>query len=193
MTGVASAGSRKSERTFANVRERIAWSYAVLACAHAAKKAERTKYTRLDYMIRAKLFAGLRDQRMAMSSLFDDEKLKLRTEPCCAFCGIVGGTLTIDHLIPRKRGGSDDGSNLVRACSPCNSSKRDRDFLVWTASRGETPSLMLLRRYLKLVARWVDDAELMEAKLDHPRLASLPLVLDALPTSLPPLQMLKLA
>lgn len=31
---------------------------------------------------------------------------------------------TVDHIIPRSRGGTDDPSNLVICCHDCNSSKR---------------------------------------------------------------------
>ena len=56
------------------VREIIAWSYANLACAHAALKDGRVKHARTDWMIRAKLFRGLKDGSMRMGGLFDDER-----------------------------------------------------------------------------------------------------------------------
>lgn len=42
----------------------------------------------------------------------------------CAFCS--GKATTIDHVIPRSRGGKNLWSNTVAACSPCNNKKRDR-------------------------------------------------------------------
>lgn len=39
----------------------------------------------------------------------------------CVYCG--GPATTRDHVIPRTRGGSDDASNIVLACHPCNASK----------------------------------------------------------------------
>ncbi len=36
-----------------------------------------------------------------------------------------GNVLTIDHVIPRALGGSDELSNLVLACEPCNKKKAD--------------------------------------------------------------------
>jgi 5-methylcytosine-specific restriction endonuclease McrA len=42
----------------------------------------------------------------------------------CSYCGGVADTT--DHVIPRSRGGTDDDSNLVAACRPCNSRKKDR-------------------------------------------------------------------
>lgn len=44
----------------------------------------------------------------------------------CAYCGRGDLPLTIDHVIPRSRGGDDIWENLVAACLPCNSKKGDR-------------------------------------------------------------------
>jgi 5-methylcytosine-specific restriction endonuclease McrA len=34
--------------------------------------------------------------------------------------------LTLDHVIPRSKGGSHSWNNIVTACEKCNSRKRDR-------------------------------------------------------------------
>jgi len=44
----------------------------------------------------------------------------------CQYCGIVEAQLTIDHVIPRVRGGKDTWENLVCACMRCNTKKGDR-------------------------------------------------------------------
>jgi len=45
----------------------------------------------------------------------------------CAYPGCdINEDLTVDHVIPLSRGGSDDLSNLQFLCQPHNSSKRDR-------------------------------------------------------------------
>ena len=44
----------------------------------------------------------------------------------CAYCGRSDLPLTIDHLIPKARGGSDSWENLVCACTFCNNKKGDR-------------------------------------------------------------------
>ncbi len=43
----------------------------------------------------------------------------------CRYCG-SSKRLSIDHVLPRSRGGSHDPDNLVTACSSCNSRKNDR-------------------------------------------------------------------
>lgn len=41
----------------------------------------------------------------------------------CQYCGRETGDLTIDHIIPRSRGGPHTWDNLVAACKPCNHRK----------------------------------------------------------------------
>jgi 5-methylcytosine-specific restriction endonuclease McrA len=43
----------------------------------------------------------------------------------CQYCGSTRD-LTIDHIIPRSRGGEDTWENLVVACMPCNTRKGDK-------------------------------------------------------------------
>ncbi len=43
----------------------------------------------------------------------------------CAYCRtrLTQADATADHVIPRKRRGSDRSDNIVAACGPCNSAK----------------------------------------------------------------------
>ncbi|MGC8877229.1 HNH endonuclease [Thermus sp.] len=44
----------------------------------------------------------------------------------CQYCGRQGGELTVDHVLPRSRGGKHTWENLVAACRACNLKKGDR-------------------------------------------------------------------
>ncbi|PLX33582.1 MAG: HNH endonuclease [Ignavibacteria bacterium] len=44
----------------------------------------------------------------------------------CQYCGSRSAPLTVDHIIPRARGGADTWDNLVTACLPCNNKKSDK-------------------------------------------------------------------
>ena len=45
-----------------------------------------------------------------------------RDDHTCQYCGSQK-KLTVDHVIPRSRGGQDTWENMVVACSPCNVKK----------------------------------------------------------------------
>src|SRR5947199_4278720 len=42
----------------------------------------------------------------------------------CQYCG-TRANLTVDHVIPRSKGGTSDWENIVAACAPCNRRKGD--------------------------------------------------------------------
>jgi 5-methylcytosine-specific restriction endonuclease McrA len=44
----------------------------------------------------------------------------------CVYCGTGGGRLTLDHVVPRSRGGESVWENVVTACAPCNHRKGNR-------------------------------------------------------------------
>ena len=44
----------------------------------------------------------------------------------CAYCGTTAGRLTLDHVVPRSRGGESVWENVVTACAPCNHRKGNR-------------------------------------------------------------------
>ncbi|WP_272902833.1 RNA-guided endonuclease IscB [Streptomyces sp. BA2] len=55
----------------------------------------------------------------------------------CAYCGVTGVPLNIDHIHPSSRGGSSKISNLVLACVPCNQAKGSKPIDVFLADRPE--------------------------------------------------------
>jgi len=42
----------------------------------------------------------------------------------CQYCG-TRGNLTVDHVIPRSKGGPSSWDNIVASCAPCNRRKGD--------------------------------------------------------------------
>lgn len=57
-----------------------------------------------------------------------NENVFIRDGFCCQYCGMVfpKEQLTIDHVIPRSKGGRNNWQNLVAACLPCNNAKGDK-------------------------------------------------------------------
>ena len=44
----------------------------------------------------------------------------------CVYCGTASGRLTLDHVVPRSRGGTSVWENVVTSCAPCNLRKGNR-------------------------------------------------------------------
>jgi 5-methylcytosine-specific restriction endonuclease McrA len=44
----------------------------------------------------------------------------------CQYCGHERGNLTVDHVVPRSKGGKSTWDNIVACCAPCNRRKGDR-------------------------------------------------------------------
>jgi 5-methylcytosine-specific restriction endonuclease McrA len=49
-----------------------------------------------------------------------------RDHHTCQYCNYKGEELTLDHVLPRSRGGDDSWENLVTACVRCNVKKGNR-------------------------------------------------------------------
>ena len=73
-----------------------------------------------------------------------------RDSHLCQYCGSKGD-LSLDHVLPRSRGGSSSWKNLVTACKPCNTRKGDEtpeEANMPLASKPFKPSyLMFLRDF----------------------------------------------
>ena len=59
---------------------------------------------------------------------FSRRNVLTRDRSTCQYCGKVfpSGELTLDHVIPRSRGGKTEWENVVAACKRCNHRKGDR-------------------------------------------------------------------
>ncbi len=49
-----------------------------------------------------------------------------RDNHTCQYCGTTEHGLTIDHVVPRSRGGKTEWTNVVIACGSCNRRKANR-------------------------------------------------------------------
>jgi len=166
------------------VRELIYYSYANLAMAHTAVDKQQEKYGTFNYMIRAKLFKGLKEGTMNMRTIFDDEKIKLQTGQVCNYCGSAD-KLALDHIFPQKYGGQDNAENLIFACRTCNSSKGKKDLMEWMNFRGQFLPLMIIRRYLKLTFNYCVTNNLIDKNIEELKELELPFKIDLLPTDYP--------
>lgn len=52
--------------------------------------------------------------------------LLARDNHTCQYCGNTDRNLTLDHVVPRSRGGRTEWTNIVAACGPCNRKKGNK-------------------------------------------------------------------
>ncbi|MEJ2289320.1 MAG: HNH endonuclease, partial [Deinococcales bacterium] len=57
---------------------------------------------------------------------FNRRNLFKRDDHTCQYCGTRSNDLTLDHVLPRSRGGPTSWTNVVACCKRCNARKRDR-------------------------------------------------------------------
>ena len=61
----------------------------------------------------------------SLDVVLNRKNLLLRDNSCCQYCSSTKN-LTIDHIIPKQKGGKDTWQNLIIACSSCNAKKGNR-------------------------------------------------------------------
>ena len=58
------------------------------------------------------------------------QSIREKWEHQCAYCGSKEN-ITLDHVIPQAKGGTDHITNVVCACESCNRAKAHTDFYEW--------------------------------------------------------------
>lgn len=62
----------------------------------------------------------------------------------CAYCNAPATTW--DHVVPISKGGRTTPDNILPACAPCNSSKKDQNVWNWIDKTGRFPQLKTFER-----------------------------------------------
>ena len=76
----------------------------------------------LPSVIKLKQYARIRRKEIVLTR----KNILKRDNHTCQYCGIRSVPMTIDHIIPRQRGGEDSWYNLITACVACNGRKGNR-------------------------------------------------------------------
>lgn len=58
------------------------------------------------------------------------ESIKNQWDNRCAYCGSTE-RLSLDHIIPQCKGGSNQVNNVLCACTKCNADKGHEDWIIW--------------------------------------------------------------
>jgi len=83
-----------------------------------------SKAIQVPSVIRLLSYRHIPQQSRALSR----KNILLRDRNTCQFCGVSfpASELTLDHVLPRSRGGRSSWENLVASCYTCNNRKGDR-------------------------------------------------------------------
>ena len=112
----------------------ISWKRAM--CLVVKNKVEVLKYSNKTIMTVDKTLKLFLPQVLRLIKLvrtfykrkvpFSKKNLLIRDSFVCQYCGKKSNTLTVDHIIPRSRGGQKTFENCVACCKPCNNKKQNR-------------------------------------------------------------------
>ena len=99
------------------------WSKLAVAGGQPVVRTARLELALPEVIVLAR-YGQIPDRHMA----FSRGNLYKRDRYTCQYCGSRPGTteLTIDHVVPRSRGGVSSWTNCVVACVQCNSKKANR-------------------------------------------------------------------
>jgi 5-methylcytosine-specific restriction endonuclease McrA len=78
----------------------------------------------LERPVIVQLLANVRVPRVALQPTRSN--ILLRDDEKCQYCGKHSRDLTLDHVVPRSRGGQSSWDNLVACCKACNARKGNR-------------------------------------------------------------------
>jgi RRXRR protein/HNH endonuclease len=102
--------------------------------------------------------SGVEYQQGTLAGYEVREYLLERDGRQCAYCGRSAVPLQVDHVVAKRRSGSDRVSNLVLACEPCNRAKGGLPVEVFLAGQPE-----VLARVLSSLKRPLGDAAAVNA------------------------------
>ncbi|MDQ6936717.1 MAG: HNH endonuclease [Actinomycetota bacterium] len=116
------------------VMTRIAWQRAIVLVvtdaadvheAHASRVIRSQHLTvPLPTIVRLRHYVHVPYSATPRGEAATRAKVLLRDRRTCVYC--AGRGETIDHIVPRSRGGPDTWDNLAACCGACNNRKGDR-------------------------------------------------------------------
>ncbi len=70
----------------------------------------------IPYVVKLKNYLYVKPKQLALTR----NNIIKRDDSECQYCGKKASAMTIDHVIPKDKGGKDKWENLVAACKKCN-------------------------------------------------------------------------
>lgn len=127
-----------------SIKDIIFWQYAKII-------AESSHMGRRNYGFIMSKFKELQTGKIHWSSSIHEYVKEHENSGICIYCGAVT-KLTLEHILPTKRGGPDIPVNAVMVCQSCNSSKGAKRFYEWDGPENIGQFVRIAEsKYLKLL------------------------------------------
>jgi hypothetical protein len=141
------------------IREEIFYEY--------AKLISRSAYGSLQRGFTTDRFKKLRDGEIVISGTIREWEREQELPKNCVYCGSTVN-LTVDHLVPRSRGGDDSADNVVLACQTCNTSRGEKGIFEWLGLKEKDKLHRLVAgKYLKQLLTLHEQAGTLEISKDQ--------------------------
>jgi len=126
------------------IREEIYWQYAKLISKSSGFGIENRAF-------QMSTFLKLREGKMKWSNAINEYVRERERGNVCIYCGSTD-KLTLEHILPRSRGGPNIADNAVFVCKKCNSSKGSKRLYEWFGYQNRDKiSGIAEGKYLKLI------------------------------------------
>ncbi|MFN2189688.1 MAG: HNH endonuclease [Candidatus Promineifilaceae bacterium] len=79
--------------------------------------------TSAEYDIPSVIRLGYMVRRPRLEISLTKREILRRDEYTCQYCGYHSSVMTVDHVVPRRLGGTHSWTNVVAACPSCNRKK----------------------------------------------------------------------
>lgn len=111
-------------------REKVIWKSGTLIKTFLGGHNDKAEQSQIDVLSILGVSGPIFEKEWYERETIYAERMILygRDRYLCAYCGLefTLRNLTIDHVLPRSRGGKNTWMNTVTACKPCNVKKADR-------------------------------------------------------------------
>lgn len=167
------------QKEFKTFGEYLYWTYANTNMYMYVFKNELNVLNQTAYSIRAKAFKAYKESRWSIHSLYENNNWKMDWgKSRCWYCGkpvSECGNLSVEHILPRSKGGDNNFDNIAYACKSCNSSKGNKDLIEWFVEDcNELPSVPMICMYLKLIYKYALENNLMNISLNELKNLNIP-------------------
>ena len=150
------------------IRDEIYWQYAKLISKSAGFGINQRAF-------QMSRFIGLRDRKIKWSSTIREWIIEHERPKECIYCGSKEN-LTVEHILPKCRGGPDIPDNAIKVCKKCNSRKGGKRLYEWfgLSEKDKVPRIAE-GKYLKLLYKLHEKRGTLDTNKDDLKINLCPL------------------